>query len=63
MKMTPFLAIEMVNGNIIENDRYDLLRAWQYLIDTGLAWRLTWWHESTATLLIDCGACTPRYPI
>jgi len=63
MKMTPFLAMGIVNGDIIESDRYDLMRAWQYLIDTGLAWRLTWWHEYTANLLIDCGACTPRYPI
>ena len=61
MKMTPFIAIGIVNGEISEGDRYDLLRAWQYLIDIGLARRLSQWHQNTADLLINCGACTPRY--
>tara|TARA_R110000824_G_scaffold154105_2_gene326027 strand:- start:431 stop:622 length:192 start_codon:yes stop_codon:yes gene_type:complete len=61
MKMTAFLAIGIVNGRIQEGDKYDLLRAWQYLIDTGLSERLSIWHINTASLLINCGACNPRY--
>ena len=59
--MTPFIAVGIVNGRIQESDKYDLLRAWQFLIDTGLASRLTLWHEYTASVLVDCGACNPRY--
>lgn len=31
--------------------------AWQYLIDSGMAWRLNDWHAATAVTLIENGTC------
>lgn len=33
------------------------IEAWQYLIDTGLAWRLQGWFGRRATELIEAGVC------
>lgn len=35
------------------------LEAWQYLIDTGLAWQLQGWYGRNAEALIEGGYCTP----
>ena len=34
------------------------IEAWQYLIDTGLAWKLQGWFGRTARDLIEEGICT-----
>ena len=34
------------------------IEAWQYLIDTGLAWTLQGWFGRTAAALIEQGVCT-----
>ena len=34
------------------------IEAWQYLIDTGMAWQLQGWFGRTAKRLIDEGYCT-----
>jgi hypothetical protein len=34
------------------------VEAWQYLIDTGLAWQLQGWYGRTAQRLINEGYCT-----
>ena len=34
------------------------VEAWQYLIDTGLAWQLQGWYGRTAQRLINDGYCT-----
>ena len=35
-----------------------ILSAWQYLVDTGLAWRLQGWYGRTANQLINDGYIT-----
>jgi hypothetical protein len=35
----------------------NVLRAWQHLIDTGLAWSLQGWFGRHAKHLIACGLC------
>jgi hypothetical protein len=35
------------------------IAAWQYLIDTGLAWNLQGWFGRTAIHLIEEGVCQP----
>lgn len=60
-KLTPYLATARCEGfcegeNATEEEQ---LEAWQYLIDTGLAWKLQGWFGRTATALIDQGVCHP----
>jgi len=54
---TPQLAIQICE-QIVSADEFEETAAWQYLIDTGLAWRLQGWFGRTAKRLIDDGICT-----
>jgi len=56
-KFTPQLAIQICE-QIVSADEFEETAAWQYLIDTGLVWRLQGWYERTAKRLIDDGYCT-----
>jgi len=38
-------------------DQEEYLAAWQYLIDTGIVWRLQGWYGRTAAALIEAGHC------
>ena len=38
-----------------------IISAWQYLIDSGHAWRLQGWYGRTAVSLIDEGICKPPH--
>jgi len=59
-RMSAFLAISIVEGDE-EADEATQLQAWQYLIDTGLAWSLQGWFGRTAARLIENGYCVdPR---
>jgi len=59
IKWTPYDASACVEGfDGIEHDEDTIISAWQYLIDTGLAWSLQGWYGRTATALIDNGVCT-----
>ena len=61
--MNTFEAVAIVEGdNEEEIDNGEYLQAWQYLIDTGLAWTLQGWYGRTAYALIDSGDCMPPSP-
>lgn len=55
--MNTFDAIEIIEG-LIEADEYEILDAWQYLIDTGVVWQLQGYYGRTAHRLIDEGLCS-----
>ena len=56
---TPYDASACVEGfDSIEHDEDTILSAWQYLVDTGLAWRLQGWYGRTANQLINDGYIT-----
>jgi len=64
-EMTDYLATAIAEGfcegeNATEEEQ---IAAWQYLIDTGLAWRLQGWFGRTAQNLIDNGICTIKKSI
>jgi hypothetical protein len=55
---TPYTATAAAEGfDGIEHDEETIISAWQYLIDTGLAWSLQGWFGRTAAALIDNGVC------
>jgi hypothetical protein len=58
---TPYLASACVEGfDGEEHDEETIVSAWQYLINTGLAWQLQGWYGRTAQDLLDNGIC--EYP-
>lgn len=48
-------AVGLAEGWIEPHDEQDVLDAWQYLHDTGLAYRLQGWFGRTAQQLIKEG--------
>jgi len=40
-----------------EPSEEELTEAWQYLIDTGLCWKLQGWYGRNARMLIENGIC------
>lgn len=56
---TPYDASACVEGfDGLDHDEETILSAWQYLVDTGLAWRLQGWYGRTANDLINAGYIT-----
>lgn len=53
-------AIDIIEG-ITDADEELILEAWQYLIDTGLAWSLQGDIGQQAWRLIDLGLCLGPY--
>ena len=59
--MDNYTAVGIAEGVIACNDEGEYLRAWQHLINTGLAWTLQGSFGRRARDLIEQGYCTnPR---
>ena len=57
--MDNYRAVGIAEGFLSSNSQGEYLRAWQYLIDTGMAWTLQGFFGRTADALIKEGHCTP----
>ena len=52
--LSSYNAVGLAEG-FVEGTEEEVLEAWQYLVDTGLAWSLQGWFGRTASDLIDAG--------
>ena len=55
--MDMFTSVGIAEGFISAESEEQVIEAWQYLIDTGLAWKLQGWFGRTASHLIEEGIC------
>ncbi len=55
--MDNYEAVGIAEGFVECNDEQKTIEAWQYLIDTSLAWTLQGWFSRTAKNLINQGVC------
>lgn len=53
--MDTFTAVGLAEGFIEAESTEQVREAWQYLVDTGLAWTLQGWFGRQATALIEAG--------
>lgn len=53
--MDSYTATGLAEGFIEAESEEQILEAWQYLVDTGLAWQLQGWFGRTAHQLISEG--------
>ena len=58
--MNNFNAVGIAEGFIECEDEDTSTKAWQHLIDTGLAWTLQGWFGRRANDLIEAGICKVR---
>lgn len=56
--MSPMEALDIVDFESDANDEERLTEAWQYLIDSGMAWTLPGRYGRQAAALIEAGICT-----
>lgn len=56
--MDNYTAVGIAEGFIDAESEEQVLQAWQYLVDTGMAWRLQGWFGRTAKALIEQGLVT-----
>lgn len=55
LEAMPDFDATMIAEGAYPADEATQLRAWQHLVDTGLAWKLQGWFGRTAADLIDSG--------
>ena len=53
--MSPLEAIGIAEGFVETDSEEKYVEAWQYLLDTGLVWRLQGWFGRTAVAMIEAG--------
>jgi hypothetical protein len=53
--MDAYTATGLAEGFIETDNEEQVVEAWQYLVDTGLAWSLQGYFGRTARQLIDAG--------
>lgn len=56
--MDQFNAVGIAEGFIEAESEEQVLEAWQFLVDSGLAWQLQGFFGRTATQLIERGLIT-----
>lgn len=54
--MDTFTACMLIEG-VEEAEEFEILEAWQYLIDTGVVWTLQGFYGRMARDLIEQGIC------
>lgn len=55
LEVMPDFDATMIAEGVYPADEETTLKAWQHLVDTGLAWKLQGWFGRTAAHLIDSG--------
>ena len=58
--MDSYTAVGIAEGFIDADSDEQVLQAWQYLVNTGMAWQLQGWFGRTAQALINQGYITAR---
>ena len=58
--MQQFEAVGIAEGFIDAESEAQVIEAWQYLVDTGLAWKLQGFFGRQAAALIDAGIIEAR---
>lgn len=59
MALDNFTAVGLAEGFIEAESEEQVLEAWQYLVDTGIAWQLQGFFGRTAHALIEQGLINP----